>query len=48
MKDGSGTGVSGDQKVSEDVRAKAESFVEYFRLLGADDGLNDDDTHSKR
>lgn len=43
MKDGSGTGVGGNLEVSGDAIAKANAFVEWFRLLDADDGANAED-----
>lgn len=43
MKDGSGTGLSGSTEVDEAAHAKAAAFVEWFKLLDADDGTNPDD-----
>lgn len=43
MKDGSGTGVGGTLEVNDDVLAKADNFVNWFRLLDADDGVNEED-----
>ena len=43
MKDGSGTGLSGSLEVDDAAQAKAAAFVEWFKLLDADDGTNVDD-----
>ena len=43
LKDGSGTGLSGNSEVSADSLAKANAFVEWFRLLDADDGASPED-----
>ena len=43
MKDGSGTGLSGSAEVDEAAYVKAAAFVEWFKLLDADDGTNPDD-----
>ena len=41
LKDGSGTGISGNIQVDKEIFDKSSKFVEFFKLLGPSDGITE-------